>query len=233
MPAYNEADIIEACIREWFDEVASRIPGSEIIVVNDCSTDNTEATLCALEGELPGVRHLLLTRNSGHGRALRAGLEHATQPYVFQTDSDRQHLPADFWKLWDMRTDHDFVFGIRPQRADGALRIAITNVMRLLNLALWGIWVRDANCPFKLMRREALATVLARIPRDCFIPMVLVSVLARKMNFRIATETVKHLPRKGGTQSLKGLVKWTRISFVCARQLLAIRLYYAINRGRW
>jgi glycosyltransferase involved in cell wall biosynthesis len=230
MPAYNEADIIEACVREWYDEVASRIPGSEIVVVDDCSTDNTGAILCALEKELPGVRRLLLRCNSGHGRALREGLEYATQPYAFQTDSDRQHLPSDFWKFWGARNDYDFVFGIRPRRADGAVRIAITNAMRFLNLAIWGIWVQDANCPFKLMRRDALAKVLARIPRDCFIPMVLVSVLARRMKFRVSTETVKHLPRKGGTQSLKGLMKWTRVSFTCARQLLAIRLSYAISR---
>jgi hypothetical protein len=76
------------------------------------------------------------------------------------------------------------------------------------------------------MRREALAKVLEQIPRDCFIPMVLVSILARKMRFRIAEAEVEHLPRKGGTQSLKGLVKWARVGSRCARQILSIRLSY-------
>ena len=198
-------------------------------MVDDCSTDNTGTILRTLETELPGVRHVLLTSNSGHGRALRAGLECATQPYVFQTDSDRQHLPSDFWALWDLRNEHDFVFGVRRRRADGAVRIVITSLMRLVNLGIWGIWLQDANCPFKLMRREALAKVMGRIPRDCFIPMVLVSILARKMQFRVAEAPVNHFPRKGGTQSLKGLVKWTRVSLTCARQLLAIRLSYIHN----
>jgi hypothetical protein len=100
--------------------------------------------------------------------------------------------------------------------------------MRFLNLLIWGVWVRDANCPFKLMRREALARVLEQIPRDCFIPMVLVSILARKMKFRIAEVEVQHLPRKGGTQSLKGLLKWARVSSRCAGQLLSIRLSYHV-----
>jgi hypothetical protein len=99
--------------------------------------------------------------------------------------------------------------------------------MRLLNLVFWGVWVKDANCPFKLMRRNALQKVLARIPRDCFIPMVLVSLLTRKMGFRVAEADVEHLPRTGGTQSLKGLLKWVRVSSKCAAQVLSIRLAYA------
>jgi dolichol-phosphate mannosyltransferase len=226
MPAWNEAEIIESCVREWYDEVVSRIPGSELVVVNDCSTDSTGDIVTALGRELPGVRCVRPTSNGGHGRALRVGFDQATQPFVFQTDSDRQHLPSDFWKLWELRDQADFIFGIRKQRADGATRVLITRSMRMLNLCIWGVWAKDANCPFKLVRREALAKVLARIPRDCFIPMVLVSILARKMGFRVAEAEVEHLPRTGGTQSLKGLVKWARVSWRCATQVLAIRLAY-------
>jgi glycosyltransferase involved in cell wall biosynthesis len=226
MPAWNEAEIIEACVREWYDAVVSRIPGAELIVVDDCSTDGTGKIVSELGEKLPGVRCVRPVRNGGHGKALRVGFDHATQPFVFQTDSDRQHLPSDFWDLWALRDQADFVFGNRKRRADGATRILITQCMRMLNLAIWGVWLRDANCPFKLARREALNKVLARIPRDCFIPMVLVSILARKMKFRVAESEVEHLPRKGGTQSLKGLVKWLRVGSKCAAQVLSIRFAY-------
>lgn len=226
MPAHNEAEIIEKSVREWYEVVAAKLPGSELIVVNDCSTDDTGAILARLESELPGVRHILLEHNLGHGGAVRFGLESATQPYVFQTDSDRQHVPAEFWQLWDVRRERDFVFGVRRRRADGAVRMVITNLMRIVNLALWGVWIQDANCPFKLMRRESVGKVLAKIPRDCFIPMVLVSVLARKEAYQISQVSVTHLPRKGGTQSLKGVVKWARVGLKCSRQLLAFRLSY-------
>jgi glycosyltransferase involved in cell wall biosynthesis len=172
------------------------------------------------------VRCVRPDRNGGHGKALRAGFDQAAQPFLFQTDSDRQHLASDFWKVWALRDEYDFVFGIRKQRADGAVRVAITRSMRVLNLLIWGVWVRDANCPFKLMRHEALGKVLEKIPRDCFIPMVLVSILARKMGFRVVETEVEHLPRKGGTQSLKGVAKWVRVSLRCARQVLSIRLSY-------
>ena len=98
MPAYNEGDIIEKTVREWHAEVISKIPNSELIVVNDCSKDNTGAVLSALALELTQLRPLTPERNGGHGKALRYGLDRATQGWVFQTDSDRQHYAADFWK---------------------------------------------------------------------------------------------------------------------------------------
>jgi len=226
MPAWNEAEIIEPCVCEWYEEVASKIPGAELIVVDDCSTDATGGIVTKLGERLPGVRCVRPARNGGHGKALRVGFDHAAQAYIFQTDSDRQHLPSDFWKVWELRERADFVFGIRKQRADGAVRAVITRLMRLLNLFVWGVWVKDANCPFKLMHRDALGKVLAKIPPGCFIPMVLVSILARKMKFRVSEVEVKHLPRRGGMQSLKGLLKWVRVSSKCAAQVLSIRMAY-------
>ncbi len=224
MPAYNEADIIELSVREWYDEVVSRLRGSELLVVDDCSTDGTHDVLERLAAELPELRMLRPDRNGGHGKALRFGFRYASQPYVFQTDSDRQHVPAEFWDLWNARADYDFIFGTRKSRADGAVRKLITRGMRVLNFMLWQVWIRDANCPFKLMKRSALNRVLACIPGDSFIPMVMVAILARKLQFRVLEIGVTHKERVGGTQSLKGLLKWLKVGYRCARQLGALRL---------
>jgi dolichol-phosphate mannosyltransferase len=224
MPAYNEEEIIELTVREWNEEVLTRIPGAELIVVNDCSRDNTGEVLARLAREISALRPLTPERNGGHGRALRFGFDHVAQDWVFQTDSDRQHVPADFWKLWDKREDADFVLGVRSTRADGPIRIFITTVMRLINFFAWRLWIRDANCPFKLMRRDPMEKVLARIPRDSFIPMVMLSILCRKMHFRVSEVVVQHLPRRGGEQSLSGLWKWLKVGARCLRQLLALRM---------
>jgi glycosyltransferase involved in cell wall biosynthesis len=223
MPAYNEADIIESCVREWHAEVVSRISDSELIIVDDCSLDTTGDIVKRLSRELPGLRYIRTSGNGGHGPALRVGFDAAQCPWIFQTDSDRQHLPADFWKLWAIREKADFVFSIREHRADGLVRLAITHCMRVFNFIIWGIWVRDANCPFKLMRSEALARVLSKVPRDCFIPMVMVSLLSRRMRFRVIESRVTHLPRRGGSQSLHGLAKWILVAWICSRQIMLIR----------
>ncbi len=224
MPAYNEEEIIELTVREWYEEIVSRIPGAELIIVNDCSKDGTGDVLARLARELPALRPLTPDRNGGHGRALRFGFEHVTQDWVFQTDSDRQHVPSDFWRLWEKRDGSDFVLGVRSTRADGPVRVFITTVMRVANFVAWGLWIRDANCPFKLMRRDPLKKVLVRIPLDSFIPMVMLSILCRKMKFRVSEVVVLHLPRRGGEQSLAGLWKWIKVGSRCLRQLLALRM---------
>lgn len=224
MPAYNEEDIIENSVSEWYGEVIRKTPGSEMIVVDDCSTDATSRILDDLALRLPGLRVVRPPRNAGHGKALRLGFQHVTGDYVFQTDSDRQFLPAEFWSLWNQKENYDFVFGVRSTRADGAFRLLITGCMRFLNFVLWGCWIVDANCPFKLMNRDSLEKVLSKIPSDTFIPMVMVSILAHKMAFRILDIKVTHLPRTGGQQSLKGMLKWLRVCSQCCMQLLRLRI---------
>jgi dolichol-phosphate mannosyltransferase len=230
MPAYNEADHIEPCVLEWNAGVASRIPGAEMIIVNDCSRDETGARLQQLATRVPALRVLTTPINGGHGRALRLGLEHARGEFVFHTDSDRQHTPDDFWALWERRTTADFVFGVRAHRADGAFRAVVSSMMRVINAALWGNWIEDANCPYKLMRRSALEEVLPSIPRSSFIPMVLVSVLARRGGFRVSEVHVRHFPRVAGQQSLTGVLKWARISRRCVAELVNLRLSQGLRR---
>ena len=180
--------------------------------------------LARLALEIPALVPLTPERNGGHGRALRFGFKRVSHDWVFQTDSDRQHVPADFWKLWDKRENADFVLGVRSTRADGPVRVFITSVMRVANFIAWGLWIRDANCPFKLMRRDPMEKVLERIPSDSFIPMVMLSILCTKMHFQVSEVVVQHLPRRGGEQSLAGLWKWIKVGSRCLRQLLALRV---------
>ena len=230
MPAYNEADHIESCVLEWHEGVVSRLPGAEMIVVNDCSRDDTGERLRSLAARLPALRVFTTPANGGHGPALRLGLEHATGEFVFHTDSDRQHTPDDFWALWERHAAADFVFGVRDHRADGAFRAAVSSMMRVVNALLWGHWIEDANCPYKLMRRSALEQLLPLVPRSSFIPMVMVSVLARRAGFRVSEVHVRHFPRVAGQQSLKGVLKWGRISRRCVTELVTLRVDEARRR---
>ncbi len=223
MPAYNEKDIIASTVREWHAEVVAKLPGSRLLVIDDCSTDGTTEELQQLVQTLPGVDILRQLVNGGHGRALLTGFRQSHSSFVFQTDSDRQHSPADFWRLWDQRDHFDFVFGVRAHRQDGASRRIVATFMRVLNWLLWQVWIPDANCPFKLMRNDALTSVLRQVPEDSFIPMVMVSILARRGNFRVAEVPVQHFQRRGGTPSLKGLGRWVRVARTCVRQLVRLR----------
>jgi len=223
MPAHNEAAHIEQCVTEWYASVISQVPDAELIVVDDRSTDATAAHLAVLENRLPQLRVLHTPANVGHGPAVRIGLDSSVAEFVFQTDSDRQHSPEDFWALWAIRDSADFVFGVRSGRADGLFRAAISRSMRAINFLLWGYWIADANCPFKLMRRRPLADVLSLVPSNAFIPMVMVSILARRRGFRVREVPVRHFPRTAGQQSLAGVLKWMSVGNRCLGELLKLR----------
>jgi glycosyltransferase involved in cell wall biosynthesis len=223
MPAHNEGRQIALVVREWLDEIVPRVPAVEMVIVDDASTDDTGTQLDRLAATVPALRVVRLTSNVGHGPATRAGLDLARGAFVFQTDSDRQHHPADFWALWTLRDQADFVFGRRRHRADGGSRVAVSTVMRVIIATLWGRWIADANCPFKLARREALGAVLAEVPRDTFIPMVMVAILARVRRYRVVEVEVRHAPRTAGESSLRGLGRWWRIGRRCVRELIALR----------
>ena len=118
IPAYNEAANLESVVRAWH-QVAQTVGGdSRLLVVDDGSRDETPAILRRLQTELP--RLLVHTKpNGGHGPAVRLGYRLALEggaDYVFQTDSDGQTIPDEFWPFWEARHDYDWQTGFRRRR---------------------------------------------------------------------------------------------------------------------
>jgi glycosyltransferase involved in cell wall biosynthesis len=222
MPCYNEGDILEGTVRDWH-ALVERIPGGRLLIVDDASTDDTPVILDGLKAELPRLDVVRAPANRGHGPTVVDGLQRAATEFVFHADSDQQIPSEEFWQLWELRDDADFVLGVRRNRADGAFRKVISTGARTVNVLLWRVHLRDANCPFKLMRREPLAKILVDLPDGLFAPMIAIAVLARVRGHRVVEVPVTHLPRTGGTQSLAGVVKWARTVQRCLAEAWSIR----------
>ena len=191
MPVYNEEGIIEKTERDYYSEIINKLPVSEMIIVNDCPTDDTPAILAKLESELEGVKVLKLDKNGGHGKALRLAYENASLSLVFHTDSNYQFEPKDFWKLYDEIADNDMVIGYRAVRHDPLPRLIITNILKVSNMAIFGFGIRDANSPFKLIRKECLQECLKLIDA----PSIMLAVTAKWLGYRVREIPVTHLPR--------------------------------------
>lgn len=205
MPVYNEEEIIEKTVRDYHSEIVGALPGSEMIIVNDCSTDSTPIILDRLAAELEGVKVITPPRNGGHGKALRLAYENAGKSLVFHTDSDYQFDPKDFWKLYEEIGANDLVIGYRAVRHDPLPRLVITNILRLSNIALFGYDLRDANSPFRIIRKECLDAGLGIIPPGVFAPSIMLAVTARRLGYIVKEIPVTHLPRLTGEVSIK---KW-------------------------
>ena len=202
MPVYNEEEILERTVREHYGEIIEAIAGSEFIIVDDCSTDDSPKILENLEKELSGIKVIRPGKNGGHGKALRLAFENASCDLIFHTDSDYQNNPKDFWKLHCQLQNADLIIGYRSSRHDPLHRLVITRLLRLVNMLSFGYYIKDANSPFKLVRKTCLMDCLQSISAQAFAPSILLALTAKWKGYRVMEIPVEHYPRKTGKVSI-------------------------------
>src|SRR5262245_27046023 len=99
IPLYNERDNVRL-LHEALDAVLASMDRSyEIVLVNDGSSDGTEAALDALAGQDPHVKIVHFRRNFGQTAALAAGIDHAGGEIIVTLDGDLQNDPGDIPSL--------------------------------------------------------------------------------------------------------------------------------------
>ena len=207
MPAYNEAENIEETIKQWYPVVEKLQEGggdSKLVIANDGSKDNTFAIMEGLKEKYP-LFEPLDKPNSGHGATVLYLYRYAISngaDYVFQTDSDGQTNPEEFWQMWDNREKYDFQIGHRLGRQDGGSRVFVTKTLRLVVWLMFHEWVTDANTPFRLMRTDKLQPIMDVIPQDYFLCNVAISAIAVKWNYKIGWYKITFKPRQGGVNSI-------------------------------
>lgn len=99
IPAYNAASTLSNCI---LSVLSQTIKDFEIILVNDCSTDNTWDIMMALEAKFPDKICIVnLDTNLGPGGARNIGLTYATGEYIGFVDSDDEIAPKMYELLYN------------------------------------------------------------------------------------------------------------------------------------
>src|SRR5215471_21849688 len=137
VPAYNEDDVIVEFNRRLSLVRRDLSLLSEVIFVNDGSTDNTLGLLHALKAADPTIGIVDLSRNFGKEIALTAGLDYARGDAVMVIDADLQHPPElipKFIARW-REEDADVVYGQRLSRAgeSGARKLTARVFYRGIN----------------------------------------------------------------------------------------------------
>jgi len=204
IPAYNEEANIETVVREWHEVVARISTESQLLIVDDGSKDSTYAKLQALQKQLPQL--IPVTKpNGGHGATVLFAYNYALEQgadYVFQTDSDGQTLPKEFWNIWENRADYDIQIGYRKNRQDGFSRVAVTKTLKLVLFLQFGLCITDANTPFRLMSAVSLKEMIQSVPKDHNLANVVLTVLYTKNKKRIHYIPITFRPRQGGVNSI-------------------------------
>lgn len=204
IPAYNEEANIGSVIKEWYPIVEKIGNGSRLVIIDDGSKDSTFRIMQEYAKEFSAFEPITKP-NGGHGATVLYGYHYAIDAgadYVFQTDSDGQTLPEEFWPFWELRKKYDMVIGHRRGRQDGFSRIFVTKTLKLVLRLCFHVSITDANTPFRLMKANPLKEHIKLIPKDYNLSNVVLSVIYAKKKLAVKYLPVTFRPRQGGVNSI-------------------------------
>jgi dolichyl-phosphate beta-glucosyltransferase len=195
IPAFNEAGRIGESLRSALDYLAGASPGSELIVVNDGSTDATGEIVRKVFSGAGGISTQLLENfpNRGKGAAGRKGLLAAQRPIALFSDADLSTPLEETPKLIEpiAHGELDIAFGSRaldrslighhqPWRREQAGRVFNLIVRVATGLPFW-----DTQCGFKAFQMATCRPILAAAHIDGFGFDVELLYLARRAGLRL------------------------------------------------
>jgi len=204
IPCYNE----EAALPLLLNEVVSlKLPDQyelTVLVVNDCSKDNTFSVAQKYD-----VKILDLPTNLGIGGAVQSGLKYAKRynfDMAIQLDGDGQHPPSEIIKLLNANAifGADLVIGSRFLNNEGfrssfMRRLGIKYFYRL-NQLLTGNNIYDSTSGFRLLAKKAIAIAAENYPDDYPEPESLVTFARAGLKIKEVPVIMSH--RLGGKSSI-------------------------------
>jgi glycosyltransferase involved in cell wall biosynthesis len=200
VPFFNEAEAIEATLREIVERVRASGRRFEVLAVDDGSSDDTGALLQRLRGELPGLRVLTLVPHAGQSAAMCAGFRAARGGVIAALDGDGQNDPADIETVVAALSDCDACFGYRSRRHDSWSRRWGSRLANGVRNRMLGESIIDTGCSLKAFR----AGFLQDLPCWYGVHRFLASYVAMR-GARVKQVPVNHRPRRLGRSKYTNL----------------------------
>jgi glycosyltransferase involved in cell wall biosynthesis len=227
VPAFNEADRIGQSLHDALDYLQTTNPESELIVVNDGSTDATSEIVRDVFAAPSSIASRLIEHwpNRGKGAAVREGLLAATKPIGLFSDADLSTPIDEAPKLIEpiAAGEIDVAFGSRgldrslighrqPWRREQGGRVFNLIVRAATGLPFW-----DTQCGFKAFRLDVFRPILRAAKTDGFGFDVELLYLARQANLRLREIPVRWNHNEGSK------VQFLRDSLRMLREIAALR----------
>lgn len=198
VPVLNEEDNVAPLVAE-IAQAAKTLPISEIIFVDDGSTDRTAEYLKNLRAMYPALRNITHSRCSGQSAALWTGVKAAGNDLIVTLDGDGQNDPADIGQLFSLYTKYQndyqkiMVAGERLKRNDNWIRRFSSRLANRIRSGLLRDNTRDTGCSLKMFRRKDYLALPYFDHMHRFLPALMI-----RDNVRVLHTQVSHRPRTRG-----------------------------------
>jgi len=193
IPFFNEQANVASLLAELRATVMERGWRTEVILIDDGSTDSTAQKLDQAALEWSACRVIHFKRNCGQAAALWHGLNSARAEILMIMDGDGQNAPADLALLLQLMDRADMVVGRRMQRHDSMLRRLMSLIANRVRAAFLGDNLHDTGCALKVMRREVIDSFLPIRTLYSFMP-----TMAAAEGYRVVETPVLHRRRRNG-----------------------------------
>ncbi|HTE00884.1 MAG TPA: glycosyltransferase family 2 protein [Mucilaginibacter sp.] len=205
IPCYNEEASLPLVLQE-LQQI--KLPGDykmQVLVINDCSKDNTSAVAKKYQATV-----IDLPVNLGIGGAVQTGILYARDngfDLAIQLDGDGQHPPKELEKMinFHLQTGANVVIGSRFLEKEGfqssfARRLGI-KYFHWLNRLFTGLHIYDSTSGFRLFDKAAIAVAANNYPDEYPEPESLVSFSKAGLTIKEVAVVMSH--RLGGKSSIR------------------------------
>jgi len=231
IPLFNEVDSLPH-LKKAIDTVLEREKiDTEILFVNDGSTDGSDKTIDRFASEDSRVKITHFRRNRGKAAALDTAFRLAKGKYVITMDADLQDEPEEIPKFIEkLEEGYDLVSGWKKKRHDPLSKTIPSKLYNTVARIISGVKLHDFNCGFKIYRREVLDTIQIYGELHRFIP-----ILVDAQGWRVGELEVKHNPRRWGktkygiSRFLKGFLDMLSVTYITRFQSSPMYLFGTIG----
>jgi glycosyltransferase involved in cell wall biosynthesis len=225
LPCYNEQNHVVNEIERITDALDHSSLRYELLVIDDCSTDQTLETVQQAQARFPYLRVMPFHRNSGSGTARRVGTNQARGDIVVWTDADmtypNERIP-EFVELLAKDPTIDQVVGARTseQGTHKILRIPAKWFIRKAAERLSGARIPDLNSGFRAFRRDVALPYLRLLPSgfSC--------VTTITMAFLHNGHEIRYVPIDYGKRSGRSKFHFVRDAYRYILQVLRMVMYF-------
>ena len=198
IPAHNEAANLPQLLQE-IHTALSRRDDYEVIVVDDGSSDNTQAVLDDIQANFLELRIVRHATHCGQSAALMTGVDAATGDIIATLDGDGQNDPADMPGMIELLSqarqteDVRMIAGFRNKRRDSRWRLISSRIANAVRSRILRDETPDSGCGIKVFLKQAFVIMPRFNHMHRFLPALIV-----RGGGKVVSYPVNHRPRIHG-----------------------------------